>query len=323
MPKAVVVRATGGPEALEFTDVAAKSPGAGELLVDVAAAGVNFIDCYHREGRYPLELPFGLGLEGTGRVSAVGPDVTGFAVGDRVAWAQALGSYAEQAVVPVKDAVPVPDGVDDDTAGALLLQGLTAHYLVASTYPVQKGDTVLVHAAAGGVGLLLVQLAKARGARVIGTVSTEAKEALAREAGADEVIRYDRTDFAPVVRELTGRAGVAAVYDGVGATTFDGSLASLRPRGVLALFGGSSGAVPPFDPMRLNQAGSVFLTRPSLGAHVATREELEWRAGELFAAVAGGSLTVRVGGRYPLADARRAHEDLEGRRTTGKLLLVP
>jgi NADPH2:quinone reductase len=319
----VVVRATGGPEALEFTDVAAKSPGAGELLVDVAAAGVNFIDCYHREGRYPLELPFGLGLEGTGRVSAVGPDVTGFAVGDRVAWAQALGSYAEQAVVPVKDAVPVPDGVDDDTAGALLLQGLTAHYLVASTYPVQKGDTVLVHAAAGGVGLLLVQLAKARGARVIGTVSTEAKEALAREAGADEVIRYDRTDFAPVVRELTGGAGVAAVYDGVGATTFDGSLASLRPRGVLALVGGSSGAVPPFDPMRLNQAGSVFLTRPSLGAHVATREELEWRAGELFAAVAGGSLTVRVGGRYPLADARRAHEDLEGRRTTGKLLLVP
>ncbi|GAB3010154.1 quinone oxidoreductase family protein [Saccharothrix stipae] len=323
MPKAVVVRATGGPEALEFTDVAAKSPGAGELLVDVAAAGVNFIDCYHREGRYPLALPFGLGLEGTGRVSAVGPDVTGFAVGDRVAWAQALGSYAEQAVVPVKDAVPVPDGVDDDTAGALLLQGLTAHYLVASTYPVQKGDTVLVHAAAGGVGLLLVQLAKARGARVIGTVSTEAKEALAREAGADEVIRYDLADFAPVVRELTDGAGVAAVYDGVGATTFDGSLASLRPRGVLALFGGSSGAVPPFDPMRLNQAGSVFLTRPSLGAHVATREELEWRAGELFAAVADGSLTVRVGGRYPLADARRAHEDLEGRRTTGKLLLVP
>ncbi|MFD1149517.1 quinone oxidoreductase family protein [Saccharothrix hoggarensis] len=323
MPKAVVVRTTGGPEALEFTDVEAKSPGAGELLVDVAAAGVNFIDCYHREGRYPLPLPFGPGLEGTGRVSAVGPDVTGFAVGDRVAWAQSIGSYAEQAVVTARDAVPVPDGVDDETAGALLLQGLTAHYLIASTYPVREGDTVLVHAAAGGVGLLLVQLAKARGARVIGTVSTAAKEELARAAGADEVIRYDLVDFAPEVRELTGGEGVAAVYDGVGATTFDGSLASLRPRGVLALFGGSSGPVPPVDPMRLNHAGSVFLTRPSLGAHVATREELEWRAGELFAAVADGSLTVRVGGRYPLAEARRAHEDLEGRRTTGKLLLIP
>ncbi|MFD7657177.1 quinone oxidoreductase family protein [Actinosynnema sp. NPDC059797] len=323
MPKAVVVRATGGPEALEFTDVEERSPGAGELLVDVAAAGVNFIDCYHREGRYPLPLPFVVGLEGTGRVSAVGPDVSGFAVGDRVAWSQAPGSYAERAVVPASGAVVVPEGVDDETAGALMLQGLTAHYLVASTYPVREGDSVLVHAAAGGVGLLLVQLAKARGARVIGTVSTGAKEALAREAGADEVIRYDRVDFAPEVRRLTGGAGVAAVYDGVGRTTFDGSLASLRPRGVLALFGGSSGAVPPFDPQRLNQAGSVFLTRPSLGAHVATREELEWRAGELFAAVADGSLRVRVGGRYPLAEARRAHEDLEGRRTTGKLLLLP
>ncbi|QQQ74435.1 quinone oxidoreductase [Saccharothrix sp. 6-C] len=323
MPKAVVVRATGGPEALEFTDVAAKSPGAGELLVDVAAAGVNFIDCYHREGRYPLALPFGPGQEGVGRVSAVGPDVTGVAVGDRVAWAQTIGSYAEQAVVPVKDAVPVPEGVDDDTAGALLLQGLTAHYLVASTYPARKGDTVLVHAAAGGVGLLLVQLAKARGARVIGTVSTEEKEALAREAGADEVIRYDRVDFVPEVRRLTDGVGVAAVYDGVGATTFDGSLASLKPRGTLALFGASSGAVPPFDPLRLNNAGSVFLTRPSLGAHVATPEERQWRTGELFAAVLDGSLKVRIGGRYPLAEARRAHEDLEARRTTGKLLLLP
>ncbi|QFZ22033.1 quinone oxidoreductase family protein [Saccharothrix syringae] len=323
MPKAVVVRTTGGPEALEFGDVEVGPPGAGQLLVDVAAAGVNFIDCYHREGRYPVPLPFTVGLEGTGRVAAVGPDVAGFAVGDRVAWAQAPGSYAEQVVLDAANAVPVPDGVDDDTAGALLLQGLTAHYLVASTYPVRPGDAVLVHAAAGGVGLLLVQLAKARGARVIGTVSTEAKEALAREAGADEVIRYDRVDFAPEVRRLTDGAGVAAVYDGVGRTTFDGSLSALRPRGVLALFGGSSGAVPPVDPQRLNQAGSVFLTRPSLGAHVATREELEWRAGELFAAVADGSLRVRVGGRYPLAEARRAHEDLEGRRTTGKLLLLP
>ncbi|MBB5959045.1 NADPH2:quinone reductase [Saccharothrix tamanrassetensis] len=323
MPKAVVVRATGGPEVLEFGDVEPRTPGAGELLVDVAAAGVNYIDTYHREGRYPLPLPFGIGLEGSGRVAALGPDVSGFAVGDRVAWSASLGSYAEQALVKASDAVPVPDGVDDDTAGALLLQGLTAHYLVASTYPVRQDDAVLVHAAAGGVGLLLVQLAKARGARVIGTVSTEAKESLAREAGADEVIRYDQVDFAPRVRELTGGEGVAAVYDGVGAATFDGSLASLRRRGYLVLFGASSGAVPPVDPQRLNQAGSVYLTRPSLGAYTATREELEWRAGELFGAVVDGSLNVRVGGRYPLADARKAHEDLEGRRTTGKLLLIP
>jgi len=323
MPKAVVVRATGGPEALEFGDVEPKSPGPGELLVDVAAAGVNYIDTYHREGRYPLPLPFGIGLEGAGRVAALGADVSGFAVGDRVAWAAAQGSYAEQALVRASDAVPVPDGVADDTAGALLLQGLTAHYLVASTYPVREGDPVLVHAAAGGVGLLLVQLAKARGARVVGTVSTQAKEALAREAGADEVIRYDQADFAPEVREWTGGEGVAVVYDGVGAATFDGSLAALRPRGHLVLFGAASGPVPPVDPQRLNQAGSVYLTRPSLGAYTATREELEWRAGELFGAVADGSLDVRIGGRYPLADARRAHEDLEGRRTTGKLLLIP
>ncbi|WP_309116697.1 quinone oxidoreductase [Saccharothrix sp.] len=323
MPKAVVVHATGGPEALEFGEVEARTPGAGELLVDVAAAGVNFIDTYHREGRYPLPLPFGVGLEGAGRVAAVGPDVTGFAVGDRVAWAHAPGSYAEQAIVPAAAAVPVPEAVSDDTAAALMLQGMTAHYLVASTYPVQEGDAVLIHAAAGGVGLLLVQLAKARGARVIATVSTEAKEALAREAGADEVIRYDQVEFAPVVRELTDGKGVAAVYDGVGASTFDGSLASLRVRGYLVLFGASSGAVPPVDPQRLNQAGAVYLTRPSLGAYTATREELEWRARELFAAVESGDLNVRIGGRYPLADARRAHEDLEGRRTTGKLLLLP
>ncbi|MEJ2854543.1 MULTISPECIES: quinone oxidoreductase family protein [unclassified Saccharothrix] len=323
MPKAVVVRTTGGPEALEFGEVEARTPGSGELLVDVAAAGVNYIDTYQREGRYPLPLPFGLGLEGAGRVAAVGPDVTGVAVGDRVAWAHGQGSYAEQVVVPAAAAVPVPDGVDDDTAAALLLQGMTAHYLVASTYPVQEGDTVLVHAAAGGVGLLLVQLAKARGGRVIATVSTEAKEALAREAGADEVIRYDQVDFAPVVRELTGGQGVAAVYDGVGASTFDGSLASLKPRGYLVLFGASSGPVPPLDPQRLNHAGSVYLTRPSLGAYTANREELEWRARELFAAVEAGALEIRIGGRYPLADARKAHEDLEGRRTTGKLLLVP
>jgi len=323
MPKAVLVSSTGGPEVLEVTEVEPRKPGAGELLVDVVAAGVNYIDTYHRSGLYPQQLPFGLGLEGAGRIAALGEDVTGFEVGDRVAWSASPGSYAAQAVVPASGAVRVPDGVDDETAAATLLQGLTAHYLVASTYPVKVGDTVLVHAAAGGVGLVLVQLAKARGARVIATVSTAEKEALAREAGADEVIRYTELDFAPEVRRLTDGVGVHAVYDGVGKDTFDGSLASLRPRGVLVLFGASSGPVPPVDPQRLNAAGSVYLTRPSLGAHIATREELEWRADELFAAIADGSLKIRIGGRYPLDQARQAHEDLEGRRTTGKLLLLP
>lgn len=323
MPKAVLVSSTGGPEVLEVTEVESRKPGAGELLVDVAAAGVNYIDTYHRSGLYPQQLPFGPGLEGAGTVAALGEDVTDFEVGDRIAWSATQGSYAEQVVVPTSGAVRVPEGVDDETAAATLLQGLTAHYLVASTYPVKVGDTVLVHAAAGGVGLLLVQLAKARGGRVIATVSTAEKEALAREAGADEVIRYTELDFAPEVRRLTGGVGVAAVYDGVGKDTFDGSLSVLKPRGVLALFGGSSGPVPPVDPQRLNAAGSVYLTRPSLASHVATREELDWRAGELFAAIADGSLKIRIGGRYPLDQARQAHEDLEGRRTTGKLLLLP
>jgi NADPH2:quinone reductase len=323
MPKAVLVSSTGGPEVLEVTEVEPRKPGAGELLVDVAAAGVNYIDTYHRSGLYPQQLPFVLGLEGAGTVSALGEGVTGFEVGDRVAWSSTPGCYAEQAVVAASSAVRVPEGVDDETAAATLLQGLTAHYLVASTYPVQPGDTVLVHAAAGGVGLVLVQLAKARGARVIGTVSTAEKEALAREAGADEVIRYSEVDFAPEVRRLTDGAGVAAVYDGVGKDTFDGSLSVLKPRGVLVLYGASSGPVPAVDPQRLNAAGSVYLTRPSLGAYIATRDELEWRAGELFAAVVDGSLKIRIGGRYPLDEARRAHEDLEGRRTTGKLLLIP
>ncbi|GAA3874597.1 quinone oxidoreductase [Saccharothrix violaceirubra] len=323
MPKAVVVRTPGGPEALEYTDVDAVAPGPGELLVEVAAAGVNYIDTYHRSGAYPLPAPFGVGLEGAGRVVGVGDDVGTVRVGDRVAWASAQGSYAERVVVPARNAILVPEGVADEVAGALPLQGLTAHYLVRSTFEVGADHTILVHAAAGGVGLLLVQLAKARGARVIGTVSTEAKEALAREAGADEVIRYDRTPFAEEVRRLTDGEGVAVVYDGVGAATFEGSLDSLRPRGLLALFGAASGPVPTFQPQVLNQKGSLYLTRPSLNAYTATREELDWRAGELFGAVADGSLTVRIGGRYPLADARRAHEDLEGRRTTAKLLLVP
>ncbi|RZS29769.1 NADPH2:quinone reductase [Herbihabitans rhizosphaerae] len=323
MSKAIQVSETGGPEVLQLVELDAPPPGPGQLLIDVAAAGVNYIDTYHRSGAYPLELPFVPGREGAGTVRAVGEGVDGFAPGDRVAWADAAGGYAEAAVIPAHAALRVPDGVDDETAAAVPLQGLTAHYLVTSTYPIAEGDTVLVHAAAGGVGLLLVQLAKARGARVIGTVSTVDKEKLAREAGADEVIRYTEVDFAERTRELTGGRGVAAVYDGVGATTFDGSLASLRKRGTLALFGAASGPVPPVDPQRLNKAGSVFLTRPTLAHHIDEPAELAWRAGELFDAVTSGALTVRIGGRYQLAEARRAHEDLQGRRTTGKLLLLP
>ncbi|MEO6089640.1 MAG: quinone oxidoreductase [Umezawaea sp.] len=323
MPKAVLVRSTGGPEVLEYTDVEQAKAGAGELVVAVGAAGVNYIDTYHRSGLYPLDLPIRLGAEGCGTVTAVGDGVTGFAVGDRVAWHEGQGGYAEEAVVKAANALHVPEGVDDETAAATLLQGLTAHYLAASTYPIHAGDTVLVHAAAGGVGLLLVQLAKSRGARVIGTVSTAEKEAIAREAGADEVIRYTEVDFVTEVKRLTDGVGVNAVYDGVGKDTFDDSLSVLKPRGYLVLFGASSGPVPPVDPQRLNAAGSVFLTRPTLKHHAATREELEWRAGELFAAILDGSLKVAIGGRYPLAEARRAHEDLQGRKTTAKLLLIP
>jgi NADPH2:quinone reductase len=320
---AIVVRATGGPEVLELDKVDAPTPGAGQLVVSIAAAGVNFIDVYHRRGVYPVSPPFTPGSEGAGTVVAVGQDVTGFAEGDHVAWTTAPGSYAQQVVVPADAAYKVPDGVEDEVAAAAMLQGLTAHYLVTSTYAVKPGDTVLVHAAAGGVGLLLVQLAKYRGGKVIGTVSTPEKEALAREAGADEVIRYTETDFADAVADLTNGVGVAAVYDGVGRTTFDGSLKSLARRGVLALFGASSGPVPPVDPQRLNAGGSVFLTRPTLAHHIATPEEFQWRSDELFSAIAAGRVSVRIGGRYPLADAHKAHEDLESRRTTGKLLLQP
>ncbi|MDT8913946.1 quinone oxidoreductase [Amycolatopsis sp. PS_44_ISF1] len=323
MSTAVQVSRTGGPEVLQVADVETGALEAGELLVEVAAAGVNYIDTYQREGIYPLDLPFVLGLEGSGTVAEVGEGVTGFAPGDRVAWQGSLGSYAARKRVPVAVAVKVPEAVSDEVAAALMLQGITAHYLVRSTYEVKAGDDVLVHAAAGGVGLLLVQLAKARGARVIGTVSTEEKAGLARGAGADHVIRYDREDFAEATRELTGGEGVAVVYDGVGRDTVDGSLASLKVRGTLALFGAASGPVPPIDPQRLNSGGSLFLTRPSSGHYVRTREELDWRAGELFQSVADGSLDIRIGGRYPLADARRAHEDLQGRRTTGKLILLP
>lgn len=319
--QAVLVRTTGGPEVLEVVDVPDPEVKPGHVLVEVAAAGVNFIDTYQRGGIYQVPMPLVLGSEGSGRVRAVGAGVEGLAVGDRVAWQGVPFSYAEQVAVPAEVAVPVPDSVSDEVAAALLLQGLTAHYLCTSTYAVQSGDVVLLHAGAGGVGLLLTQLVKARGAEVIATVGTAVKAELSRAAGADHVIGYD--DVAATVREVTGGVGVPVVYDGVGRDTFDTSLGSLRRRGMMVLYGASSGPVPPVDPQRLNSGGSLFLTRPTLGHYVATREELLWRAGELFAAVVDGRLSVRVGATYPLAEVRAAHEALEGRRTTGKVLLLP
>lgn len=319
----IQVQAYGGPEVLVPTDLPAPQVGPGEVLVELAATGINFIETYQRTGRYPVTVPFVPGAEGAGTVIATGPDVTGVRVGDRVASVDLRGSYAAQAVVAASRVVPVPDGVSDETAAAAMLQGLTAHYLLFDTYPVRAGDTVLVHAAAGGMGLLLTQLATKLGARVIGTASSREKEELARRAGAAEVIRYTEQDVPTEVRRITDGAGVQAVYDGVGRDTFDGSLASLRRRGMLVLYGGASGPVPPFDPMRLQQAGSVFLTRPTLGHYIAERAELERRSQDLFGWILDGSLTVRIHGRYPLTEARRAHEDLQSRRTTGKLLLTP
>lgn len=296
-------------------------------MVRTAAAGVNFRDIYERSGVYPMPFPHVPGAEGAGTVLAVGDGVSGFAVGDRVAWADARGSYAELVVVPAEQALPVPDGVELEVAAALPLQGMTAHYLVTSTFPVQRGHTVLLTAAAGGTGLLLTQLAAARGARVIGLVGSEEKAALARNAGAAEVIVCaglgDLTTEVPArVRELTDGQGVDVAYDGVGKDTFDATLASVRRRGMVVLFGGASGQVPPVDPQRLNHAGSLYLTRPKLGDYIATAEELRWRADELFQAVANGTLRARIGARFPLAEARAAHQALEGRLTTGKVLLV-
>ncbi len=322
--RAIQVRVHGGPEVLAAVDLDDPVAGEGRLLVRVAAAGVNYIDTYHRTGAYPVTPPFVLGLEGAGEVVAVGDGVEDHAVGDRVAWCDTLGSYAQLVSVPAVRAIRVPDGLDDQRAAAALLQGMTAHYLVTSSYPVAEGDTVLVHAAAGGLGLVLTQLVKARGGRVIGTVSTDAKEALAKAAGADDVIRYTEVDdVAAEVRARTDGVGVAAVYDSVGGSTFDASLASLRRRGTLVLCGASSGPVPPVDLQRLNAAGSVFVHRPKLGDFTVTREELAWRAGEVLDAVLAGTLDLRIGGTYPLDSARAAHEDLQGRRTTGKLLLIP
>ena len=321
--RAVQVPETGGPEVLTPGELPDPAPGPGELLVEVAAIGVNFIDTYQREGRYPMRLPFVPAMEGAGRVREVGDGPSDFAVGDRVAWSMTLGSYAELVRVPADQAVPVPDAVSDELAAAALLQGMTAHALTHDTYPVRAGDDVLVHAAAGGVGLLLTQLATNRGARVIATVSTAEKAELARQAGAADVIRYTEVDDLPAaVRDLTGGAGVAAAYDGVGRTTFDASLASLRPRGFLVLFGAASGPVPAVDPMRLYD-GSFYLTRPRFHDYVITVEELRARAAAVYAAVGDGSLDIRIGQRYPLAEARAAHDDLQSRRSTGKLLLLP
>ncbi|HEX6256313.1 MAG TPA: quinone oxidoreductase [Euzebyales bacterium] len=320
--RAIRVGATGGPEELQLCDVDDPTPGAGEVLVRVAAAGLNFIDVYHRTGRYPLDLPTGIGLEGAGVVEEVGAGVTEFAPGDRVAWANELGSYAELQTVPAHRTVVVPDDIDVKVAAGVMLQGMTAHYLVTSTFALGSEHTALIHAGAGGVGQLLVQLASRAGARVLATVSTAEKAELAAAAGADDVIRYTEVDFAEEVERLTD-GGVDVVYESVGRATFDRSLTCLRPRGYLVLYGQSSGAVEPFDPQRLAAGGSLFLTRPTLFHYISTTEELRWRAGELFDAIVDGGLTVRIDRELPLADAADAHRYIEGRGTRGKVLLVP
>ena len=308
---------------MELVELPVPEPKANEAVVKLAASGVNFIDVYFREGRYKAPLPIVLGQEGAGTVIAVGSDVKSVKVGDRVAWAGLLGSYAEYAAMQAERLVKVPAGVSDQQAAAAMLQGMTAHYLSHDTYPLKRGETALVHAAAGGVGLLLTQMAKNIGARVIATVSTDEKAKLAREAGADEIILYTQSDFEAETKRLTGGKGVDVVYDSVGKTTFEKGLNVLRPRGMMVLFGASSGAVPPFDLIALSQKGSLYVTRPALGSYIATREELMARAGAVFGMIAGGKLKLRIEHTYPLSEAQRAHRDLEGRKTTGKLLLIP
>jgi NADPH2:quinone reductase len=319
--RAIVVSELGGPEVLVAAEHPEPEPGPGEVVVETAAAGVNFIDIYRRSGVYQQALPYVPGHEGSGVVVAVGAGVTDVAVGDRVAWHDAPGSYAERVVVPAAMTVPVPDGTDLIDAAAVMLQGMTAHYLCRSTYEVKPGTVTVVHAAAGGVGLLLTQMIKSLGGTVIATTSGGAKTALAEQAGADYVVGYD--DFGAAVARVTDGRGADVVYDGVGKATFDAGLAALRPRGMMVLFGGSSGQVPPLDPQRLNSGGSLFLTRPTLAHYTANREELRWRATDVLDAVASGELNVRIGVEYSLAHAPRAHEDLAARRTTGKLLLIP
>ena len=319
--QAIQVSQVGGPEVLTPVDLPVPSPKPNEALINIKAAGINFIDVYFREGRYPTSLPFVNGQEAAGVVTELGSDVTTLQPGDRVAYTSALGSYAEYAAVPADRLVKIPDELDFEQAAAAMLQGMTAHYLVHSSYPLKKGETALIHAAAGGVGLLLVQMAKKIGARVIATAGTQEKAQLARDAGADECIVYTEADFEAETKRLTD--GVHVVYDGVGKATFDKDLNVLRPRGYLVLFGGSSGAVPPFDLIKLSQKGSLFITRPTLAHYTATREELEWRASDVLQSIARGELKLRIHKVYPLADAEQAHRDLEGRKTTGKLLLKP
>lgn len=321
--KAIQVQKTGGPEVLTLVDLPVPKAKANEAVVKIAASGVNFIDVYFREGRYPAALPFTDGQEASGTVTEVGSDVKSIKVGDRVAYSNVMGSYAEYAAVPADRLVRVPDKITDQQAAAAMLQGMTAHYLIYTTYPLKKGETALIHAAAGGVGLLLVQMAKNLGAHVIGTVGTEEKAKLAREAGADEVIVYATQDFEAETKRLTGGKGVHVVYDGVGKSTFEKGLNVLRPRGYMVLFGGASGPVPAFDPIVLAQKGSLFVTRPSLIHYVALREELEQRSGDVFAMIAAGKLKLRISKTYKLEEVQQAHRDLEGRKTTGKILLVP
>lgn len=322
---AIEVAEHGGPEVLRYVEKPQPSPGRGQVLIKAEAVGVNYIDTYFRSGAYPRDTPFILGQEVCGTVEALGDDVAALNVGDRVVTVATNGAYAEYSVAPADFVAYVPDGVAPDVAASALLKGMTAHYLIKSVYPVQQGDTVLVHAGAGGVGLLLTQWATSLAARVITTVSTPEKAELSRQAGAVEVLDYpsDPAMFGAKIRELTDGKGVAAVYDGVGKTTFDASLASLAVRGTLALFGAASGPVPPVDPQRLNAAGSVYLTRPSLVHFTRTPDEFSWRAGEVLNAIAAGSITVTVSERYPLAEAARAHTDLQGRKTTGSVVLVP
>ena len=321
--KAIRVHENGGPDVLRYEDVTEPRPRNGEALVRLAAAGINYIDVYRRTGMYPVPLPFIPGTEGAGTVTALGDGVTGFSVGDRVAYEGPLGAYAQVQAVPAAKLVKIPDGVATDVAAAVMLQGMTAHYLATSTYPLAPGMTCLVHAAAGGTGGLLVQIAKKRGARVIGAVGTQAKAEIARSAGADETIEYTTQNVVAEVKRLTDGRGVDVVYDSVGKTTFDESLDCLRPRGYMVLFGASSGAVPPFDPQILNRKGSLYLTRPTLGNYTATRQEMVGRATDLFAWIKAGELEVRIAHEYALKDAAEAHRALESRRLAGKILLVP
>jgi len=320
--RAIQVSQTGGPEVLTLVDVPVPTPKPNEAVVEIKASGVNFIDVYFREGRYPAPVPFINGQEAAGIVKEVGAEVSGVKVGDRVAYTSSLGSYAEYAAVAATRLVKIPDGLSFEQAAAAMLQGMTAHYLLNSTYKLQRGETALIHAAAGGVGRLLVQMAKKIGARVIATAGTEEKAQLARDAGANECIIYTQADFEAETKRLTDGQGVHVVYDGVGKATFDKDLEVLRPRGYLVLFGGSSGAVPPFDLIKLSQKGSLFITRPTLAHYTATREELEWRANDVLGSIARGELKLRIHKAYTLEEAEQAHRDLEGRKTSGKLLLV-